>query len=346
MRVVEVGAGFIGGLAGLVLEQLGASVTRIERIGGDWLSTIPPLRDGRGVLSPVVNRNKTILQLDLTSEDGHVELHSLLAAADIAVLGFSKPERARLRIDVESMLESNPGLILCEVTGWGRSGPLADQPATELDIQAATGMMLSIGRQGDPPSRQGYDIVSVNTALVAAQAVLAALLARRRGEVGQVVQVSMLQSAVALSQFNITPETGVAYGPAASIDSHAEAYHSEPDHGYACADGRFYFTFRGDESAWTEFFIELDRMDLLSDSSFNSVEELRVHERLLRPILEPTLQSYSYDALEQLIRFRLGGAMVPILELSKARGHPQVSALGFLGGEDVPDLGLPIRIVT
>jgi crotonobetainyl-CoA:carnitine CoA-transferase CaiB-like acyl-CoA transferase len=207
-------------------------------------------------------------------------------------------------------------------------------------------MMLSIGRQGGPPSRQGYDVVSVNTALLAAHAILASLLARRRGAPGQHVHVSMLQAAVALSQFNIAPETAICHGPGSLIDSHGEAYNAEPDYGYACVDGRFYFTFRGDETAWTEFFVELGRVDLLADSRFNSVESLRVHERQLRAILEPTLQSYSYDELEKLIRFRLGGTIVPILDLAQARNHEQVQALGFLQGDATPVLGLPIRFVA
>src|SRR5208283_3753294 len=110
---------------------------------------------------------------------------------------------ARLGISYEDLKRNNPQLIHCEIAGWGAKGPIANEPATELAVQAIAGLTRHLGVKNGPPVRQGFDMASVATGIAATQAILAALYWRLRSGEGQRVEVSMLASAIAINQWDI-----------------------------------------------------------------------------------------------------------------------------------------------
>jgi CoA:oxalate CoA-transferase len=211
---------------------------------------------------------------------------------------------------------------------------------SEALTQMVTGMASFVGG-ADKPIRLGFDVVTFNVGIAAVQALLAQLLCRRESGVVQSAEVSMLRTAVALSQMNIVGESN----PDQQQGRMLESYTWPVDHGYRCADRYCLVDLRGNESAWLMFFVRLGREDLLIDSRFNNIDELQLNRYLLPDILEKELAGLTYQELEALVRDELGGTIVPVLSLKEAMSHPQVTGLGFIQGSGLTlVIGLPVSV--
>lgn len=342
LRVVEIGSGVSPAVAGMVLRQLGAQVTKLERPAGDWLRHWGGAPD-TARLWTVLTEGKDVTTCD--PRDDRERFAELVRDADVVVASGPLPARTALGCDYPALRELNPGLLYAGISGWGPEGPLADQPATELDVQIAAGMTLQLGRRGAEPVRQGFSLASVNTGYAAVQAILAMLHAKTvSGEAdGDSAEVSLLHTAIALSQWNTTAESD----PDEPVGRQLDAFDWDPDHGYECADGRVLIALRGNENAWTDLFLALDRADVLADERFATVEQVRKHERLLPAVLGPQFRERTTAQITELVRERLGGTVVPILEPAEVLTHPQTVSLGFIGAADgALSLTLPVRHVT
>jgi crotonobetainyl-CoA:carnitine CoA-transferase CaiB-like acyl-CoA transferase len=338
-KVLEFAEGVPGPLCGFVLAQLGAEVTKFEPVAGDWLRSIPPAADTAGALFAALNHDKRSLVLDLRSDDGREAVAALAADADIIVVGYRAEKLTDLGISYEQLRRTNPALVYCQISGWGGSGPMASMPATELAVQSLVGMNRHLGDKDGDPVRIGYDLVSVNTGIVAAQACLAALLWRAESGEGQRVEVSMLGTALALSQWNIVVESG----PEKKRGRPLEAYDDPPDHGFECREGHCLIDFRGDEDAWTRFFVAIGREDILSDERFNRVEALQMggNKARLPQVVNSTIREWSYEELERLVRGELGGTLVPVPNLAELLNQEQVACLGVIADPESYALRLP-----
>jgi crotonobetainyl-CoA:carnitine CoA-transferase CaiB-like acyl-CoA transferase len=320
----------------MVLADLGAEVTKVEGPKGDPLHNWNSARDSE--LWNVLTQKKKMVALDLPAQSGVERLRELVCAGPDLVLASGTPETRRdLSYDHETIRAWAPAVDYCGITGWGDTGDLSEQPATELSVQVAAGMTLHLGEPGHEPIRQGFDLVTMNTGYAAVQAGLSLMLHRMRDSsdrTGEHVEVSMMHTAVALSQWNLAAESC----PDEKIGKQLEGYEWEPDHGYVCRDARFYVSFRSDEEAWTRFLIALDRVDLLADSRFSTVKLLRRNERFLPALLVGRLSKWSYSDLERLVRDELGGSIVRIRAPRELPEDPQVAALKFVrpGDSTVP----------
>jgi crotonobetainyl-CoA:carnitine CoA-transferase CaiB-like acyl-CoA transferase len=337
VRVVELAHGVPGPLAGQVLAQLGADVLRIEPPSRDWLRSQPPFVDGAGAVYRALNAGKRMRVLDLKSAEGRAALHEALADADLLLVGHRERCHARLGIRCEDLQRAFPRLVWCHVGGWGRAGPLADAPATELTVQAHAGLHRFLGKDGAPPVRLGFDVASVSAAMSAVQASLAALFARAAGGQGQRVDVSMFASTIAIDQWPTVAESG----PDAPAGRPLQGPHWPPDHGFAHRDGRCLLGFREQPAdRWRRFVVALGRVDLLADPDF--LRDALLHAALVAPKLETTLAAWSLAALDRLVRKELGGTVVPILDLRQVLAHEQVAHTGVLDAADRLRLRLPL----
>jgi crotonobetainyl-CoA:carnitine CoA-transferase CaiB-like acyl-CoA transferase len=190
VRVVEL-ANFISGpFAAMMLADLGAEVIKVEPPKGD-----PFRRFGRSAapVSPLfvnTNRGKQGAALDLKDERDRKELHTLLDAADVMLSNWRPAVASRLGFDDEDLARHNHDLVRVYVSGFGSSGPLADQPVYDAMIQAHLG-----AGQTSPPTIAGTYVVDKAAAAMVAQAVLAALFARERTGVAERIDVALLDAA-------------------------------------------------------------------------------------------------------------------------------------------------------
>ena len=201
IRVVDLSAVISGPLATQILGDQGADVIKVEPPGiGDLTRPMGTSRNGLSAIYASVNRNKRAVILDLGQEAGLEAMRRLVATADVLVQNFRPGAADRMGIGYAAMAAIRPDLVYASIAGFGFSGPHAQRRVYDPLIQAASGMAWAQGQgaEGDGGPRLVRSIVCDKvTALTAAQAITAALLARERGHGGQHLRLSMLDAAIA-----------------------------------------------------------------------------------------------------------------------------------------------------
>lgn len=187
LRVLDLGSGPAAGMATMILADFGAEVLLIERPGGDPLTHLPA--------APLWRRGKHTLALDLGSAADLDTLHALCAGADVLVCNWRAGALARRGLDYESLHARHPHLLFCHLSGFGAVGPLADCPAYEHLVAAATGRMKlfsgTTNRSG--PVFSALQVGVHATAQTVVASILAALHARHEDGAGRLVETSLLQ---------------------------------------------------------------------------------------------------------------------------------------------------------
>ena len=202
-RVIDLTHVLAGPFSTHQLCMLGADVIKIERPGqGDQTRglALQPELNGLAPGFVSLNSGKRSVVLDLKTEDGRRAVEKLVATADVFVENFRPGKAAKLGLTAERLHAINPRLVYCSISGWGQAGPNASRPAYDHVIQAATGMM---SLQGDdpkaPPVKVGFPVIDIGTGMLAANAILAALLRRARGDTAPIaLDVSMVDASALL----------------------------------------------------------------------------------------------------------------------------------------------------
>lgn len=227
-----------GPLATLMLAEAGAEVTKIEPPGGEDMRRFPPfLPDGSSACHTLLNKGKTILEIDLKSDAGKASVAPLLAEADVVVEQFRPGVMARLGLSYDDIRAVNPGIVYCSITGFGQTGPMRDRAGHDISYMAESGLLgLTVGADGIPvlPPVLSADIAGGTYPAVTRIAL--ALLKREKTGEGAYLDISMT---AALRPFAwwavaIRDATGVAPGPGDWLLNGGS-----PRYGiYATADGR------------------------------------------------------------------------------------------------------------
>ncbi|MEY4060098.1 MAG: hypothetical protein RL551_1354, partial [Pseudomonadota bacterium] len=176
------------------LADLGARVIKVERPGaGDFARAYDERVNGMSSHFTWVNRSKESLTLDLKQESALAALKMLLKTADVLVQNLAPGAAARMGLTAELLQKDNPGLILCDISGYGNNGPYRDKKAYDLLIQSEAGF-LSVTGTPETPSKAGNSIADIAAGMYAYTNILAALLQRGKTGKGSCIDVSMLES--------------------------------------------------------------------------------------------------------------------------------------------------------
>lgn len=200
IRVVDLSQVISGPWATMLLADQGAEVIKVEPVvGGEVLRPIPNF--GRGGINSLIannNRGKLGLAVDLGSAAGLRTLRRVIDTADVFVQNFRPGVAERLGLGPDELRSTNPGLVTCEITGFGTDGPWARRPVYDPIIQAMSGhVAVQVNPEIPIPDMVRSSVCDKATSLMAAQAVTAALLARERKGIGQHVEIAMLDAAIA-----------------------------------------------------------------------------------------------------------------------------------------------------
>ncbi|MDE2333545.1 MAG: CoA transferase [Rhodospirillales bacterium] len=337
LQVVEVAQGVAGPMCGKVFADLGAEVTRVEPPGGDWLLKVAA-DGGARALYDQLNAGKRKLSLDLAAPAGRASLAALVSSADVLVVGEREAKLTKLGLDAASLCHGAPRVVYCHVSGWGSGGPMGDKAASELAIQVVTGMTRYLGTLGEPPVRQGIDLVAVDTGIAAAQAALAALLWRETSGTGQRVEVSMLATAIALMQWDTTAFSG----PEAWEGRQLTADQWSEDHGFQLADARCLIDLRSRESGWSDLLRELGCPDLADDPRLQTEHGLDLTIPDLPRLTAGRLTQWTFAEVEPMVRDKYQGTIVPMLDYRQVLEHPQIRHLGLVTPGAVPRVRFPM----
>ena len=198
IRVVEATSRLQGPLAGLLLQMLGAEVTRVEPPGGDIGRMVPPLAGENGSFFACFNRGKRAVEMDLSRAEGRAELAEMATGADVFVHNWRPGKAAEWRLDADELARANPKLVYVEASGWGSRPESRRLVGTDFLVQAHTALGHGLNPKGEPPFPSRALLVDYMGALVTCEGILAGLYARERTGRGCRVESSLLGGAMAL----------------------------------------------------------------------------------------------------------------------------------------------------
>jgi itaconate CoA-transferase len=305
------------------LADLGARVIKVERPQvGDFARGYD--RTVKGLASHFVwlNRSKESLTLDLKQDGAKEILNRLIEEADVFVQNLAPGATGRLGFGAETLRERHPRLIVCDVSGYGASGPYRDKKAYDLLVQCEAGL-VSITGTSHTPSKVGVSIADIACGMYSYSGILAALLRRGRTGEGASIEVSLFE---ALAEWMGFPAYFTMYGgkePPRTGASHAAIAPYGP---FECGDGEVIFLGIQNEREWERFCeVVLEQPALAEDERFASNSERVENRDDLHQEIEAILEELSS---EQAIE-RLDGAKIANARMRTVHDfldHPQLEA--------------------
>jgi crotonobetainyl-CoA:carnitine CoA-transferase CaiB-like acyl-CoA transferase len=270
VRVLDLSRVLAGPLCTMVLGDLGAHVLKVERpgAGDDTRTWGPPWANGpdgrESAYYLCVNRNKRSVGVDLKSDEGRALVRRLARDADVVVENFAPGMLDGAGLGYDALSADNPRLVFCSITGYGSDGPEAGRPGYDFAVQARAGWMAVTGDPSGAPTKAGVAIVDVLTGQNAAIAVLAALREREVSGLGQRVEVSLFDTAVA-GLINVTQAALVTEKePTRWGNAHPTIV---PYQTFEAADRTFVVAV-GNDAQWRKLCGALGADDLAADARF------------------------------------------------------------------------------
>jgi crotonobetainyl-CoA:carnitine CoA-transferase CaiB-like acyl-CoA transferase len=236
VRVIELAHIMAGPVCGLMLADLGADVVKVEKPeGDDSRRFLPPDINGESAAFMMLNRNKRSIVLDLKGKRDREIVRRLLRDADVVIENYRRGTMERLGLGYDVLRKGNPGLIYCEISGFGRSGPYADRGGFDLIAQGMSGLMSITGEGPDrPPVKVGAPVTDITAGILAALGICAAYARRLQTGEGQRVDTSLFEAGIVHTywQSAIALATGISPGPMGSAHPLNAPYQA-----FATADG-------------------------------------------------------------------------------------------------------------
>jgi crotonobetainyl-CoA:carnitine CoA-transferase CaiB-like acyl-CoA transferase len=330
IRVFDLTVWMVGPWCSMQLGGMGADVIHIEQPGVEWSSLgagVPPTINGTSIGYITWNMNKRGLFLDLKGTQDRATAHELIKSSDVFLINMRTGVADRLGLGYGAVSAINPGIVYCSITGWGESGPMITRPGADVQAQYFTGFWSTNGAPGgEREVYRHFTQIDATTGNYSAQAILMALLARKRTGRGQRIEMNMLQAATALQTPRIAEylATNAVARPLGSA-----AYATAPDQAFLCEDQQFVGVSVTSEAEWAAFCTVIDRPDVAADARFvSNVERVRHRDELsaeLEPVFRAKPQFYWV--------MKLTHARIPCgypMRFEELRHHPQVTENGYI----------------
>lgn len=347
VRVVDAARILAGPFCGQVLADLGAEVIKLERPGrgDDTRGWGPPYLGELSAYFLSCNRGKRSVTLDIAADAGREVFHKLLDSADILIENFRSDSAEKLGLAPENLLARHPRLIVCSISGYGRTGPLRLIPGYDFAVQALSGLMGVTGPVDGPPCKVGVAVTDVITGLYATTSILACLHARKTSGHGYAIDLALLDCALA-SQVNLAQ----AYLTSGTVPARQGNAHLQivPYELFETADGYLVLNV-GNDAQWQAFCEAVEAPELANDARF-ATNRGRVE---LRQEVVPRVAALMKARLTAEWEKRLVAANVPhavVCDYAKAFASEQVAARGMKvivrdpSGAEVDLVGNPVHV--
>lgn len=294
IRVLDVSQVMAGPYACMLLADLGADVIKIEPPGtGDQTRGAMGFKmkgpDSLGFLN--MNRNKRSIALNLKSEAGREVLFKLVKDADILLENYRPGAMRRMGLGYEVLEKINPRLVYTSISGFGQTGPWADRPGFDLMAQAMSGVMSVTGYPGGKPVKAGVPVADIGCALFAVYATLAATIGAKATGLGQYIDASLFDSAMAFSVWDICDYWGTGKPPEPLGTSNKM---TAPYQAMASSDGYFVMG-ANNQKLWLKLCELLGRQELAADARFATISLRLANRAALEEELEKTFREKPKD---------------------------------------------------
>ena len=262
LRILELGSFIAGPFAGQLLGDLGAEIIKIEPPGmGDPMRAWGVTIDGRSLWWPAIARNKQSVAVDLRTGRGRELMRELISHVDIVIENFKPGTLTKWGLAYEVLAESNPGLVLTHVSGFGQSGPRAHEPGFGAIGEAMGGIRHTTGDPSLAPARAGISLGDALAALFAVIGTLAAVNERHQSGCGQEVDVAIYEAVLALMESTVADFelAGVVRGRSGGLLPGVA-----PSNAYPTADGRDVVIAANADAVFARLVEAMERPDLAS----------------------------------------------------------------------------------
>lgn len=313
-----------GPFATMLLADLGADVVRIEAPERpDMARLMPPFDGDASAWHSLLNRNKRAIALDLKQPGAAEVVKRLVQRYDIVVEQFRPGVMDRLGVGYEALRAANPRLIYCAITGYGQTGPCRDRAGHDLNFMALAGILSHTGRQLSGPPGLGVQVADVGGGSFGAiTGILAAVIQRQLTGVGQMVDVSMFDLALAWN--SLAAAEYLASGESPTYESGLLNGGGLYDT-YRTADGRYLAVAGMEEKFWRGFCQAIDRPDLAGRGLFGpAAGQPGLKEEIAAVIAQRSLAAWME------IFAPLDVCVEPVLTVAEALAHPHTAARGLL----------------
>jgi crotonobetainyl-CoA:carnitine CoA-transferase CaiB-like acyl-CoA transferase len=338
LRIVAVEQFGAGPFGTMQLADLGADVVKVEdpSVGGDVGRYVPPYaQDGSSLFFESFNRGKRSVTLDLRSAEGRQAFEDLVRDADAVFSNLRGDQAAKLRLRYDDLKGVNPRIVCVSLSGFGNTGPRADQGAYDATIQALTGWMSVTGGPDEPPTKSGLSMVDFSGGYVAAIGLLGGVWRARRDGAGCDVDVSLFETALALLTYMGTWNASRGWTARRMADSSHQTV--IPFQMFAAADG-FLVVACAKESLWRKLCDALERPELPADERFADMTARNQHRDELLVLLKDAFASRPVaDWIERLTA--AGVPCGPVNDIDAALADEQAQSRGSVVEYDHPVLG-------
>ncbi|MEN4920035.1 CaiB/BaiF CoA-transferase family protein [Achromobacter spanius] len=357
IRVLDLSRVLAGPWASQTLADLGASVIKIEQpgAGDDTRAWGPPFlehedgsRSNESGYYLICNRGKRSVTVNLKSPRGQALIRKMAREADVVLENFKVGTLDRLGLGYEQLSKENPRLVYCSITGFGQSGPRAQQPAYDFMIQAMSGLMSITGesddRPGGGPMKIGVPMVDLITGLYASNAILAALARREVTGKGDHIDMAMLDVGVTLLANQAMNYLLTDAVPPRRGNRHPNI---QPQRVYPCRDGHIIMAV-GSDAQFAKLCRVLGHPEMAQDERFRTNAARVVNLSILDPWLDEQVVKHDKAALLAALD-REGVPCAPINNIGEALKEPQVVHREMLfstphpAGMDMPQIRSPFR---
>lgn len=345
LRVLDLSKVLAGPLCGQYLGELGADVIKVEPSGtGDDTRAWLPQDKGQSATFLAVNHNKRSIAVDLKSASGREVVHRLAADADIVLQGFGAGTATKLGVDHETLRKLNPRLIYCEISGYGRDGPMGDAPGYDVMLQAFSGMISTMGDPGGNFARASFSPVDIGTGMHALSGILAALLERGRTGEGMYLEVALLDTALGFMGYLAQNYWLTGKPPERMGTAHPAM---APYQAFKAADGSLFIGI-GNDAQWRRFCEAAGLEGVMNDPDF-AVNARRV-ANFTRTValVQDRVRDHTVQEWLDLLQ-PAGVPCSPIHTLDQALAHPQVASRKIMVQTvhpvlgEMKNVGLPVR---
>lgn len=335
IKVLDLSRVFAGPAGSMILGDLGADVVRIEAPGGtdsirDWW----PFVNDESTYYLSANRNKRAITLNLKSDAGRNIFLNLVKNADVVLENFKTGTMERLGIGYSDLKAVNADIIMCSVTGYGQTGPFAQEPGFDPVLQAVGGLMDVTGHPDGEATRVGVPVVDIMSSLYTAIGILSAVRARDLSGEGQHIDISLLDV-----QVSALANVASSYLMNGHVSKRMGNNHNNivPYQVFHCKDKPLMVAC-GNDRQFSEFCDVLGNGTWSSDERFQTNNKRIQHRETLTEMIQDVMINRNADEWFELLSEK-GVPSGPVNNIEDVFNHPQVKAREMVEEVAHPTLG-------
>ena len=337
LRILAVSQFGAGPFGTQMLADLGADIVKIEDpgVGGDSARYVPPFQgEADSPYFQSFNRGKRSLALNLRHPDGQAVFRDLVRVSDAVFNNARGDLPEKLGLTYEQLKDVNPRLVCCSLTGYGRTGPRAAEPAFDYLVQGYAGYMSVTGEPDGPPGKCGVSVIDFAGGYAAMVGLMVGLFDAQRTGVGRDVDISLLDTAVSmLSYFAIWTLNRDWIAERTRDSAHQTLV---PAQNFPTHDG-WIVIFCNKEKFWRDLVETLGAPELAEDPRFGSFADRFTHRDVLLPLLRERFATRT--TADWLDRLRGRVPCAPVNDVRQALADPQVQARDMIVEVEHPEFG-------